>query len=128
MRPSIGILRALGAISGTCVRLRPGLLEGMNSAAKFLAKVALGMVGVSVSSSGRVYSVHERPDERLYDLRDVHNAYQKHLAGQDLNDDERKRVTVVAKAVGEMLAAGSKSSEASGNARKANQVLQLTER
>ena len=99
----------------------------MNSDAKFLAKVALGMVGVSVSSSGRVYSVHERPDERLYDLRDVHNACQKHLAGQDLNDDERKRVTVVAKAVGEMLAAGSKSSEASGNA-QANQVLQLTKR
>ena len=71
-------------------------IAGTESSAEFLAKVTLGMVSYSISSRERSYSMGERPDETLYDLRVLRDACQKHLAGSELNNDERNRIQVVA--------------------------------
>ena len=77
---------------------------GMDANAEFLAKVTLGFVSYSISNRERSYSMGERPDPDLYDLHAILAACQKHLAGNELNQDQRNRVQVVTNAVEELLA------------------------
>jgi hypothetical protein len=80
------------------------LSAGMEGSAAFLAKVTLGFVMYSQTSSGRSYSMDIRPDEDLYDLNVMLAACKKHLGGRDLNEDQRMRVEVVTQAIGQILA------------------------
>ena len=76
----------------------------MEGSAEFLAKVTLAFVMYSETPSGRSYSMEGRPDEAIYDLDVVLAACKKHLGGQDLDGDQRKRLEAVAQAIEQTLA------------------------
>lgn len=98
---------------GDANKAKAWISAGMDTSAEFLAKVALGFVSYSISSRERSYSMRERPDPDLYDLRAIQAACRKHLAGADLNLDQRNLIQVVAKAVEEMLVTPQKTEEPS---------------
>lgn len=79
------------------------LSSGMSESAQFLATTAMGLVAYSIGSRERRYSVDTSIDETLYDLEVLCAACQKHLAGAELNPDQRNRVGVVADAVDRIL-------------------------
>jgi hypothetical protein len=79
------------------------LSEGMLKDAQFLAKAAWGLVSYSMMRRERTYHVRERPDDSLYDIQVLHDACKKHLAGTELNSDERNRVAAVLEAVDRIL-------------------------
>lgn len=83
---------------------RAWLSAGMNDSAQFLATATLGLVAYSLSRRERSYSVHNRPDETLFDLEVLRASCRKHLAGTELNADQRQRVGVVVDAVERLLA------------------------
>jgi len=89
---------------GDAGKAKAWISAGMEGSAEFLAKVTMGMVSYSLSGSERTYSMSERPDEDLYDLSTLLAACKKHLAGPDLNQDQRNRVIAVERAVEQMLA------------------------
>jgi hypothetical protein len=94
---------------GAAAKARSWISAGMDASAEFLAKVTLGFVSYSISSRERSYSMRERPDPDLYDTDAVLAACRKHLAGNDLNQDQRNRIQVVAKAIEKMLATPQKA-------------------
>lgn len=79
------------------------LTTGMLESAQFLAKVTLGLVAYSLSNRERLYSVRDRPDETLYDIHVICDASKKHLASNDLNQDQRNRIAAVLEAAERML-------------------------
>jgi hypothetical protein len=89
---------------GAAGKAKGWLSTGMEGSAAFLAKVTLGFVMYSPTTSGREYSMSELPDKDLYDLNVVLAACTKHLGGQDLDEDQRKRISVVAQAIEQTLA------------------------
>jgi KAP family P-loop domain len=89
---------------GAAGKAKSWLSAGMEGSAAFLAKVTLGFVMYSETSSGRSYSMEEQPDEDIYDLNVVLAACKKHLGGRELDEDQRKRVEAVAQAIKQMLA------------------------
>src|ERR1700740_2581997 len=89
---------------GNAPRAKAWISAGVDASAQFLAKVTLGLVSYTISSRERSYSMRERPDSDLYDLGAILAACQKHLAADELNQDQRNRIQVVANAIEEMLA------------------------
>ena len=81
------------------------LSAGMIDSAQFLATTTMGLVAYSLTNRERQYNVRSRPDEALYDLEVLQMACRKHLAGTELNADQRNRIGVVVDAVDEILAA-----------------------
>ena len=75
------------------------LSAGVQASAEFLARATLGLVAYTISTPEPIYSMTERPDADLYDLDVMLAACKKHLAGKDLNRDQRNRVEVVAQAI-----------------------------
>ena len=71
----------------------------MAANADFLSKLTMGLVGHSLGTVERVYSMHELPDPDLYDLNAMLAASKKHLAGRDLSKDARNRIEVVSEAI-----------------------------
>jgi hypothetical protein len=70
----------------------------------FLAKIATGLVGESVSSdSGHSYTMNERPDEDLYDVKVLLGACHKHLSGQDFDQEERNIVSAMMHGLEEII-------------------------
>jgi hypothetical protein len=88
------------------------LSAGMVESAEFLATTTMSLVSYSLSRRDRAYSMRTRPDATLYDLEVLRSACRKHLAGTELNADQRNRVSVVADAVDRILADDKKKSEA----------------
>lgn len=71
------------------------LSSGMLNSAEFLAKATMGLVSYSISNNGREYSMRELPDSSLYDPQILKVASKKHLAGDQLNRDQRSRIRAV---------------------------------
>jgi hypothetical protein len=88
---------------GDAGKAKAWISAGINASAEFLAKVTMGLVRFSTSTPERVYQMNERPDEELYDLNALLAACKKHLAGNDLTQDQRNRVGAVARDVERML-------------------------
>jgi hypothetical protein len=76
----------------------------MLESGQFLAKATSSLVAHSLGNRERPYSVHDLSNETLYDLTVLRDASRKHLARNDLDQDQRKRVSVVLEAVEPMLA------------------------
>jgi hypothetical protein len=76
-------------------RPREWLSKGMEESAQFLAKVGRGLVHYSTSTAGRAYTMRDTPEECLYNLEAILAAAEKHLAGDELNGDQRKLVAAV---------------------------------
>ena len=110
------ILRAWRYLGGTA-EAKAWLASGMEASADFLATATKSLTSYTTSSDGsRFYEVHARPDEALYDLSLLLAACQKHLAGDVLNGDQRKRASAVAKAVEIMLQADAEAAAQGGAA------------
>ena len=73
--------------------VRLWLATGMTESAKFLAKVGRGLVSYALGTAERRYTMRDRPEDDLYDLRTVVDAGMKHLQGSDLSKDERNLIT-----------------------------------
>jgi hypothetical protein len=71
----------------------------VGASADFLSKLTGGLVGHSLGTAERIYSMHQRPDPDLYDLDAILAASKKHLAGRELSTDARNRIEVVAEAI-----------------------------
>lgn len=91
----VGIVGAWKYLAGSSTP-RAWLSNGVQASAEFLAKVTMGMVSYSLSSRQRSYSMDTQPDPDLYDLEVLLAAARKHLAGRELDTDQRNRITVVA--------------------------------
>jgi hypothetical protein len=72
------------------------LNENMSASADFMSRVTEGFVSYTIGSEPRRYRMTERPDPELYDLVTILDAAKKHLKGNELTDDARNRVGVVA--------------------------------
>jgi hypothetical protein len=88
---------------GGAQKAKAWMSAGVTESAGFLAKATSGLVGYSISTPRRIYSMRERPDGDLYDLPVLLKACEKHLDGQELNEDQRNRVAVVAQALERMI-------------------------
>ncbi|MGO4389055.1 P-loop NTPase fold protein [Microvirga sp. 2YAF29] len=99
------IVRAWGHLSGP-EKPREWIKAGIASDPACLAKLTKGLLAYSVSETGRHYSMHERPDEALYDLSDLKSASEAHLAAAAYSgsEDELRRVQAVLKGAERFLA------------------------
>jgi hypothetical protein len=88
---------------GRAPEAKAWLNKNMSGGADFLSKVTEGFVRYTIGSEPRHYNMTERPDPDLYDLAVVLDAARKHLKGDELTDDARNRVGVVAKMVERQL-------------------------
>lgn len=76
---------------------------GINRNARFLAKIADGLVGETASTSGRGYTMDARPDEDLYDLTALLAASQKHLTDPELTREDIEKIRVMVQAIEKMM-------------------------
>jgi hypothetical protein len=68
----------------------------MSESANFMSRVTEGFVSYTIGSEPRHYDMTVRPDPDLYDLVTILDAAKKHLKGNELTDDARNRLGVVA--------------------------------
>lgn len=80
------------------------LNKSMFESAAFMSRVTEGFVSYTVGSEPRRYRMRDRPDQDLYDLRSILDAAKKHLEGNELTEDARNRISVVAEKVEGQLA------------------------
>lgn len=81
---------------GGAYKARGWLSAGVDGSSGLLAKIATGLVGESMSSdSGHAYTMNERPDEDLYDVKVLLAACRKHLLGTDLDQEQRNIVSAM---------------------------------
>jgi hypothetical protein len=71
----------------------------------FLAKICRGILGHTVQSDPRIYSMHNTPKERYYDPVQLHAAAERHADSVDLSDDERARILTLRRGLANLLAA-----------------------
>lgn len=71
------------------------LTNGMLESADFLAKAARGLVSYSLGTPVRRYTLRDNPDRDLFDLDVLLEAGRKHLADEDLTDDQRSIIAAV---------------------------------
>ena len=77
------IFRAWAYLDGP-VAVKAWIAKGAEESAAFMAKVGRGMVGYSVGTRGREYSMNEKPAD-IYDLQMLINVGTRHLERSDLN-------------------------------------------
>ena len=77
-------------------RAREWLSYGAARNARFMAKVAIGLLAYSEGPQGRHYRMHEKPTAEFYDLEALLQAATRHQGDQSLTEDERRRVVAVA--------------------------------
>jgi hypothetical protein len=88
---------------GCASEVRAWLNKSMSESADFMSGVTESFVSYTVGSEPRHYKMTERPDPELYDLETVLDAAQKHLRGNELTEDARNRIGVVAEKVERQL-------------------------
>ncbi|EIZ84861.1 MAG: hypothetical protein CL858_28165 [Cupriavidus sp.] len=71
---------------------------------RFLAKICRGILGHTVGSNPRRYSMHEAPKEKFYDVSQLHTAAEKHVDDPDLTEDERSRIKTLRTGLASLLA------------------------
>jgi predicted KAP-like P-loop ATPase len=79
------------------------LSAGINESAEFMTKVGQGLVGRSVSTGHRRYTMRENPAPELYDLQLLLDAGTKHLQRDDLTDDQGNLLTEIVRGSRELL-------------------------
>lgn len=79
--------------------------KGIDASAAFLSKITKVIVAETNSSEGHGYAMETRPDPDLFDLSALLAACQKHLPSDELDNDARERIRVVARAASKMLSA-----------------------
>lgn len=84
--------------------------------AHFLAKICRGILGYTVGSKPRVYSMNEHPREDYLDLVRLHQASERHANDVELSDDERSRIVTLRDGLARIIAArsGEESSAEAG--------------
>ena len=80
------------------------LNKHMTESADFLSRVTEGFVSYTIGTEPRRYSMPQLPDPELYDLATVLDAAKRHLKGNELAEDARNRIRVVAEQVKRHLA------------------------
>jgi predicted KAP-like P-loop ATPase len=80
------------SLMGKAEDARAWLAAGIMDDAKFLAKAAIGLVSYSLGRGERSYTLRERPDETLYDLRMLRDAAVRHANSIELTQDDRNRI------------------------------------
>ncbi|WP_083468250.1 KAP family P-loop NTPase fold protein [Methylobacterium tarhaniae] len=72
---------------------------------KFLAKICSGMLGYTVGSKPRKYTMHTRPRESYYDFSKLLTAANKHENDESLSVDERARIKAAQRGLSSIVAA-----------------------
>jgi predicted KAP-like P-loop ATPase len=80
------------------------LNRSMCESADFMSAVTEGFVSYTIGSEPRHYEMTVLPDPDLYDLETISDAAKKHLKGNELTEDARNRIGVVAEKVERQLA------------------------
>ena len=91
----------LGGASQAKAWLNSSLFES----ADLMSRITEGFVSYSIGSEPRRYEMSERLDPDVYDLEAFLDAAVKHLNGNELSEDARNRIAVVAEGVGRQLEA-----------------------
>lgn len=73
------------------------LTEGMLDSSEFMVKAARGLVSYSIGEEARRYTMRALPNPDLFDLDILLEAGQKHLASDNLTDDQRNLLTAIVK-------------------------------
>lgn len=67
--------------------------QGMMGSAEFMAKTGQGLLTHSVGERTRTYQMREKPNTIIYDLDVIVAAGDKHLAGNELDDETRSVIS-----------------------------------
>lgn len=108
------IIRAW-AYLGNPQDVKQWLSEGIVESAIFLAKAGQGLVSYSIGTDERKYTMREEPNLDYYDVDILHAAAKKHVASDDLNQDQRRLVAELLRATENILnrrSAGDSAAEA----------------
>jgi predicted KAP-like P-loop ATPase len=84
--------------------VRAWLNKNMSESADFMSSITEIFVSYAIGSNPRHYEMTVLPDNDLFDLEVISGAAEKHLKGNELTEDARNRVDVVAKKVERHLA------------------------
>jgi hypothetical protein len=93
---------------GKAADAKAWLSAGMMESSQFLAKMAMGLVSYSLGRRERSYTIRERPDDQLYDLKVLRDATIKHMESGELSQDERNRIRAVREGVESILESDAK--------------------
>ncbi|MEE7493755.1 KAP family P-loop NTPase fold protein [Methylobacterium oryzae] len=93
------------AFNGNEVKVKDWISKSSLADGHFLSKICSGILGHTVGSEPRRYSLHEAPKEKFYDLSQLHAAAEKHADDPDLSEDERSRIKTLRIGLARLLAA-----------------------
>jgi hypothetical protein len=88
------IARSWAQLESTEV-VKEWLASGMMESAEFMAKVGLGLVGRTLGTAERRYTMMDHPASEFYELSVLINAGEKHLQRTDLTADQRHLITEI---------------------------------
>lgn len=89
---------------GNADEVKNWISAGVTASAEILAKVASGLLADSYTASGREYTMMVQPDKDLYDFKVLLAACNKHRATAKLDEDQKKKIGVLAEGLESILA------------------------
>lgn len=93
------------AFGGNEQQVREWISEQSLLSAHFLAKICKGILGHTVGSDPRVYSMNSPPDEKYYDAVQLRIAAEKHVDDANISRDEQARIKMLSIGLTNLLAA-----------------------
>jgi energy-coupling factor transporter ATP-binding protein EcfA2 len=85
------------------VIVKSWLSLGMMESAEFLFKAGRGLVSYSVGTTGRYYTMRDKPEPEIYDLQVLIDAGNKHLQQPNLTQDQRSLINEIVRGAGQLL-------------------------
>ncbi|WP_267423175.1 P-loop NTPase fold protein [Methylobacterium sp. GC_Met_2] len=93
------------AFGGNETEVKNWITNKSKADGKFLSKICRSIVGHTVGSNPRIYSMHNAPKEKYHDVDGLYEAAGLHKDDAELSADERARIRALHRGLGNSLAA-----------------------